>query len=94
MGSSTMTGLSCWGSPTSIRLLPRKIGTSDIAVLHWLASSMITISKTGSGLPSRWAEMQVVAMMGNTRSSFFRFSGSGQIFVETPPPFPGVPLRR
>ena len=76
MGSSTITGLSCWGSPTSIRLLPRRIGTSDMAVLHWLASSMMTMSKTGSGLPSRWAEMQVVAIIGNTRSNFLRFSGS------------------
>ena len=71
-----MTGESCCGSPTSISDAPRRMGTSDMAVLHWLASSMMTMSKLGSGSPRRWAEMQVVATMGKTRSSFFRFSGS------------------
>ena len=82
--SSTTTGLSCWGSPTSNRLLPRRMGTSDTAVLHWLASSITTMSNSGFGSPSLWAELQVVAMMGKMRSSSFRFSCLERYLLNSP----------
>ncbi len=46
-----------------------------MAVLHWLASSMMTMSKLGSGSPRRWAEM-VVGHVKSKAQQLFRFSGS------------------
>ena len=74
--SITTTGESWAGSPTKVRFCPRTMGTSAQALSHWLASSMTTMSKLGTGCPNLCAEMQVVATMGKIRRNFLRLSVS------------------
>ena len=74
LSSSKITGFNCCGSPTSKSCSPLIIGTSATAVLHWLASSIITISKYCFGSPNRWADIFVVATTGNILRNFWKFS--------------------